>query len=338
MNLQYKKVLDDMWRLHEQSRSSNAPTIISTFAGCGGSSLGYSMAGYKELLMIEWDANAVSTFKKNFNVPVFHGDINKITGDDILKKTGLKRGELYLLDGSPPCQGFSTSGNRDPNDPRNMLFTGFSRLLKELSPKVFVMENVAGMVRGRMKRNFRVILRHLKQCGYQVKAWLLNAKNYMVPQSRERLIFIGIRNDLDITPSCPDKKASCIVTVKNALDGVVNKHYSSLGTNSKTLAVAKMVKPGQAGCSVKKDSYFNLKRIHNQKPSNTIPKSSGGLFHPIKDRPLTIEECKRIGSFPDQFKFIGSFREQWNRIGNSVPPLFMKAIAEHILNLVPADV
>jgi DNA (cytosine-5)-methyltransferase 1 len=89
------------------------PTVISTFAGCGGSSLGYKMAGFKELLAVEWDNNAVETFKLNFpSIPVYHGDIAKLTGKKCMELAGIRKGELDVLDGSPPCQGFSTAGKR----------------------------------------------------------------------------------------------------------------------------------------------------------------------------------------------------------------------------------
>src|SRR5699024_2204750 len=143
-------------------RADDAPTVISTFAGCGGSSLGYSMAGYREPLAVEWEQNAVDTFRLNFpDVPVYHGDIAKLSVDECLSMTGLQPGELDVFDGSPPCQGFSTAGKRQIDDERNQLFREYVRLLKGLKPKVFVMENVSGMVKGKMKLLFAEILREL---------------------------------------------------------------------------------------------------------------------------------------------------------------------------------
>jgi hypothetical protein len=118
------------------------PTVISTFAGCGGSSLGYKLAGFRELLAVEWDDNSVETFRLNFpGVPVYHGDIAKLTGAECMRLAGLNGpGVLDVLDGSPPCQGFSTAGKRKFDDPRNSLFREYARLLKELQPRVFVMD------------------------------------------------------------------------------------------------------------------------------------------------------------------------------------------------------
>ena len=162
------------------------PTVISLFAGCGGSSLGYQMAGFKELLAIEWDDNAVETFKLNFpDVPVYHGDITKLTGNECLRLAGIEKGQLDILDGSPPCQGFSTAGKRKWDDPRNSLFQEYVRILIELQPKVFVMENVTGMVKGYMKQAYLQIIKALRECGYKAKGEVLNAMYFNVPQSRE---------------------------------------------------------------------------------------------------------------------------------------------------------
>jgi DNA (cytosine-5)-methyltransferase 1 len=193
----YPAHLEACWREHLASREPDAPMVISLFAGCGGSSLGYSMAGYRELLAVEWDEHAVETFRLNFpGVPVWQGDIADLSVEECLRIAGLEPGELDVLDGSPPCQGFSTAGRRKMEDGRNQLFREYVRLLRGLRPKVLVMENVSGMVKGKMKLIFVEILRELKASGYTVSARLMNAMYYGVPQSRERMIFIGVRTDL----------------------------------------------------------------------------------------------------------------------------------------------
>ena len=116
----YPAYLEDRWNEHLQPRAADAPTVISLFAGCGGSSLGYSMAGFRELLAVEWDDHAVATFRLNFpDVPVYHGDIAKLSVEECLRLAGIEPGELDVLDGSPPCQGFSTAGKRRMDDGRN---------------------------------------------------------------------------------------------------------------------------------------------------------------------------------------------------------------------------
>jgi len=276
------------------------PTVISLFAGCGGSSLGYQMAGFKELLAVEWDDNAVETFKLNFpNVPVYHGDIAKLTSNECMKLAGIKRGELDILDGSPPCQGFSTAGKRKFDDPRNSLFMEYARLLNDLQPKVFIMENVTGIIKGYMKQAYLQIIKTLRECGYNAKGEVLNAMYYNVPQSRERVIIIGVRKDLGIEPRYPKPQTfSCGC---KRLDGRAAK-YSRL----------------RYGDTIEKEKY----------PVGTITRIGRKFWD--KNTEFGILSYSFCGSFPKKFKWIGNIRDVKSRIGNSVPPNLMKAIAEHI--------
>ena len=179
-------------------------TIISSFSGCGGSSLGYQLAGGKVLLAIEWDKIAVKIYQSNFpETPIYHGDIKNLSIEECCQLAGVKPGQLDILDGSPPCQGFSSAGKRELRDSRNELYLEFVRLLRGLQPKVFVMENVSGLVKGKMKLIFVAILTDLKSCGYTVRARLLDAAYFNVPQYRKRLIFIGVRSDMGVEPTFP---------------------------------------------------------------------------------------------------------------------------------------
>ena len=329
----YPALLDACWQEHLAPRAANAPTVISTFAGAGGSSLGYSMAGYRELLAVEWDDNAVETFRLNFpDVPVYHGDIAKLSVDECMELAGLTGpGELDVLDGSPPCQGFSTAGKRDFGDDRNQLFRQYVRLLRGLRPKVFVMENVSGMVKGIMKLIFADIMRELKASGYIVSARLLNAMYFNVPQSRERMIFIGVRDDLGIVPSYL-KAESRPVTVRSAIYDLRND-VSDLSVNLET-RTAQVMKNLPAGHSDLK--HHSHVKLSYDKPSKTLLKDFLGYFHfwhPEMWRPLTLREWSRLGSFPDAFRWTDK-KNACQRIGNSVPPLFMRAIAQHIRRLV----
>lgn len=171
-------------------------TYISLFAGCGGSSLGYKWAGGIGLAAVEFDANAAATYRLNFDTPVIERDIAKVTAEELLQVAGLGVGQLDVLDGSPPCQGFSTAGKRQWGDPRNSLFREYVRLVEGLQPRVFVMENVSGLVKGKMKLAFKVIMESLKATGYTVRCKLLDAAWFNVPQHRKRLIWIGVRPDV----------------------------------------------------------------------------------------------------------------------------------------------
>lgn len=314
------------------------PTVISTFAGCGGSSLGYKFAGYKELLAVEWDDNAVETFKLNFpDVPVYHGDICKLSGDECMRLAGITKGELDVLDGSPPCQGFSTAGKRKYDDPRNSLYKEYVRLLKELRPKVFVMENVTGMVKGHMKQAYLQIIATLRDCGYRAKGEVLNAMYYNVPQSRERVIIIGVREDLGIEPSHPKPQSKPISAIKSLYGVKNNPDEVSWLLSAGLKYVAYQSWPDMPIGTSRADlglSGFNCQKWNPNKPARTIRKNDGhiamyGAMHWSERRRFTVSEFKRFASFPDEFEFTGGYKAV-ERIGNSVPPNLMRAIAEHI--------
>lgn len=328
-----------MWQKAIAPREPDAPTVVSTFAGGGGSLTGYMMAGYRDLLAVEWDDNAVATLRANYpDLDIYHGDIAGLTVDEVLRRTGLQPGELDILDGSPPCQGFSTAGKRLMDDPRNQLFREYVRLLRGLRPKVFVMENVSGMVKGKMKLVFVEILKELKASGYRVSARLLNAMYFHVPQSRERMIFIGVRDDLEIEPTHPRAEGRP-VTVREAIAGVPEV-LAAPAWRPFNLNLWSRQRPGQSGIGGK---YFNHVRMDFSKPSPTVPKSTvyggfAGLSHCTTPRSLHIGEIMRISSIPDQYQLNGTYEDRLNRIGNSVPPLFMEAIARHIRHEILARV
>lgn len=317
------------------------PKVISTFSGGGGSSLGYQLAGCKVRLAVEWDANAVETYRHNFpNTPVFHGDIAQLTVDRARELAGLEVGEeLDIFDGSPPCQGFSTNGKRDIDDSRNQLFHEYARLLRGLRPRAFIMENVRGMVIGHMKAVFNEIIATLRDCGYRVKARLVNAKWFGVPQSRERVIFIGYREDLGIDPIHPQPTVSRPVTSGEALEGVTIRDMPPL-LAERYRQIWHRLRPGR---SIKDDvmrhigslSFFSTIKLNPDKPSMTICKTVrrdgfGGICHWAVPRVLATEEVQRLASFPDDFVFLGDFEDRWARIGNCVPPLLMKAMAGQV--------
>jgi len=331
--------------------NQNCYKVVSTFSGCGGSSLGYTLAGLKVVAANELVPAAVETYKANFPTTLlFDKDIRTITGKEILDNIGLKVGELDVLDGSPPCQSFSMSGLReekwgevrkysDITQRTDDLFDEYIRLVSEIQPKVFVAENVAGMAMGGAKPYFAKTFRALEACGYHVSCRLLNAQYFGVPQHRPRLIWIGVRKDLNVLPSHPSRQTKPM-TLGEALIGVVNtpqdiadseykKHYS-------VIPLLNQMKPGESGDKYHPNgSYFSLRRLDFDKVCCTILQkdathTSCSAVHPIENRKLTIPELRRVCSFPDSFIFTGNYGKQWERMGRAVPPLFMKAIAEHI--------
>tara|TARA_Y100000310_G_C20677315_1_gene813843 strand:- start:1874 stop:2959 length:1086 start_codon:yes stop_codon:yes gene_type:complete len=323
----------------------NGHTVVSTFAGCGGSSLGYRMAGFKVLWASEFIKAAVDSYianKPDYTI-VDSGDIRNVSAQSILSAAGLQRGELDVLDGSPPCASFSTSGKREKNwgkvkaysDTKQCvddLFLEYVRILDGLQPKVFVAENVSGLIKGTAKGFFVEIVRAMKACGYQVKVRLLNAQWLGVPQSRQRLIFIGTRNDLNIAPVHP-QPLPYFYSIKDAIPWITGKspHPLEKETDMEPRAIGRewdKMKPDGKGS----EKYINLVRPHIDKPSPCLVASCGGgtpsLCHPLEKRKFSVLELKRLMSFPEDFRLTGSYRKQVERLGRAVPPVMMKHIAD----------
>lgn len=319
------------------------PTVISTFAGCGGSSLGYKLAGFKELLAVEWDDDAVRTFRHNFpEVKVYHGDITKLSGGDCLSLAGISKRELDIFDGSPPCQGFSTAGRRNLNDQRSTLFTQFARLLAELQPKAFVMENVTGLIKGPMKGVYLTIIKTLRGCGYRAKGEVLNAKFFNVAQSRERIIIVGFRDDLNIEPSHPKPQIKPM-TLSEALKTMSQAPDDHRMANARVLKYAPH-HPGGWSTDIslllkytgRTSSGISLQWASFDKPIGTIIKQEiceAGIMHPNRQRYLSMNELKACASFPPEFEFFNR-KNAVQRIGNCVPPNLMRAVAEHIKSIL----
>lgn len=194
----------------------NGLKVISTFAGGGGSSLGYRMAGFKVLWASEFIDAARDVYQANAapGTIVDGRDIREVDPVEIMRTVGIAPGELDILDGSPPCLSFSTAGKReagwgevkkysDKAQRTDDLFFEFIRFVRAIRPKVFVAENVSGLVKGTAKGYFIEILREMKACGYRVNAQLLDAQWLGVPQQRQRIIFVGVRDDLGIEPVHP---------------------------------------------------------------------------------------------------------------------------------------
>lgn len=316
---------------------------ISTFSGAGGSSLGYKMAGFKVLWASEFIPAAQEVYRLNHpNTILDTRDIRKVTPQEILDVIHMQPGELDVFDGSPPCASFSTAGKRekgwgqvkqysDTKQRTDDLFFEYARLIEGVKPKVFVAENVSGLVKGTAKGYFLEILAALKACGYNVKAKLLDAQWLGVPQMRQRLIFIGVRSDLGIEPSFP-KPLAYQYSVRDALGNDLRVIPIEADTDITRYAIGEAWDEFKYGDSPR---YRNLKKPHPDKPCNAITAPAGMIsaattVHPIEKRRFSIAELKRICAFPDDFKLIGTYAQQWERLGRAVPPVMMSHIAATI--------
>lgn len=327
----------------------NGYNVVSTFSGAGGSCLGYRMAGYRVLWANEFVKAAQEVYKANHPDSILNtSDIREITGDDI--RAAIGDIEIDILDGSPPCAAFSTAGKgskgwgqvKDYSDTKQRvddLFFEYARILRDLQPRVFVAENVSGLVKGKAKGYFKLILQELKDCGYEVKASLLNAMWLGVPQARERLIFVGVRQDvidkIGTGISFHPTPLPYFYTVGDAWSNELPIEQAPSLDGYKVGTLWRQIEPGQHH-----SRRFSLFKISRGKPCATIQQrmanANGSPFmgasctHDIECRYLTIPELKRICAFPDDFILPGTYAQQWERLGRAVPPVMMQAIAANI--------
>lgn len=327
----------------------NGFNVVSTFSGCGGSCLGYRMAGYKVLWANEFIPEAQKTYKANHKDSILDTrDIREIKGEEILERIGLKEGELDIFDGSPPCASFSAAGKKskmwgeikkysDSKQRVDDLFFEYIRILRTLKPKVFVCENVPEIATGHAKGIFKEIMTQLKDSGYHVKASVIDASYLGVPQKRRRMIFIGVRKDLNIMPVFPkplpyyytyqDAMAEFDKEDKSEFKEIKSDHAKKLYRESKRYK-------GSFGNASKalygETKWFTHTRIQKNKSAPTIVQGGATVYHPEEYRTLSIGEVKRLSSFPDDFILTGTFAKQWERVGRAVPPVMMSKIAKTI--------
>jgi len=320
--------------------------VISLFAGAGGSSVGYEMAGFDVIAAVEFVDFQVENYRLNHpNTIVFAEDIRKLNPKNVLRKFNLRKGELDVLDGSPPCDSFSMAGKREKKwreekkyqnkiQRTDDLFEEYLRFLNELKPKIFLAENVPGLIYGKAKGYFNFILRKMRENGYNVKCKILNAKNYEVPQSRCRLFFMGVRNDLNMNPVFPKRK-EVIPTIERAWKNLIDDGcFRRLNKKSKIYKLWINSRPGERferanELLYNKNGLFGSMKIDRSIVCPTVT-GSASLFYDKDPRTLSIAELKRITTFPDDYKLKGSFQRKWIACGMAVPPMLIKNIAETI--------
>jgi DNA (cytosine-5)-methyltransferase 1 len=340
--------------------------IIDLFCGCGGLSYGFELAGYNTLLGIDNDARATECFILNHKAAkTICGDISKITYENNIKPLiGSKAIDVVV--GGPPCQGMSLSGPRKFDDPRNKLYLSFIRLVNEIKPRAFVIENVPGLVRlygGAIKNS---IIEKFESIGYDVKQEILCSSGFGVPQTRKRVFFVGTKSEANefSFPTESSKKVTCEMALSDLpplIDdfgeetGVYatvpqNEYQSLMRAKAMTLKnhiaakhsdhVKHIIALVPDGGNYKDlpDEYKNSRnfnvawtRFRSDKPAPTIDTGHRHHFHYEYNRVPTVRECARIQSFPDDFVFVGNKTEQFRHVGNAVPPLMAKAVAEALL-------
>ncbi len=365
-NCAYRDTLTNLYKRAMDTKPQNAPRAIALFSGCGGLSLGFAAAGFDLVGHVEIEESANKIYNSNFvNSKLLGTDICNIT-DEQIKEWKKEFGDIDVIIGGPPCQGFSLAGKRDPDDMRNQLFKYYSNIVSLVHPKAFIFENVrllTSMKTSDGKLFIDCIFDSFSKAGYHLIKNEINMADYGVPQSRERVVIVGVRNDIDKDFEFPmathqtDTNALSLFNFQKQISfreatadldflesGEVSTdplHWSIIHPEH----VIRWLKDVPEGCSahdnenpdLRPPSGFNTtyKRIKWDEPCSTITTNFSMIsgcrnVHPAATRSLTIREAARAQSFPDEFAFIGKWGDIRKAIGNAVPPVFAEIIADSI--------
>lgn len=345
---------------------------IDLFAGCGGLSKGFMDAGFDIIVGVDNDKAALETFKRNHNgAEALNADLSKQeTFDEIKRIAGDKTIDVIIA--GPPCQGFSLTGPRNFDDPRNKLYLAVLEMVKQYRPLGFIIENVPGMAtmyKGQIKDE---ILNRFEKMGYNVKCDILCAADYGVPQMRKRLIFMGIRKDIGkpVFPKpilSPDNYVTCRQAIddlpsrefelgeecdkytaeprtdyQKKMRGNMNRLYNHVATAHKQFVkdtIALVPEGGNwkslpEGVGESRKFHEAWTRYDGNKPSRTIDTGHRNHFHYKYNRVPTIRENARLQSFPDDFIFLGNKTQQNRQVGNAVPPLLGYSLGRAIIKSI----
>lgn len=335
---------------------SKQPTVLSMFCGAGGMDIGFISAGCRVVFASDWDSRACESYRNNIGEHVVCGDISALKGRDLP--------QADILIGGPPCQGFSVAGHMRPDDPRSQLVWQFVRLVRECRPRIFVMENVKALAKLDRFRAIRAeLLRNFTELGYDTHMSLLNAADHGVPQSRERVFFVGVSKGI-----CPINHVPATVkrrtTVRDAIGHLPPPGISpNLGECRARVVIADHP-------VLRRSPYAGMLFNGQGRPIalddtvNTLPASMGGNRTPIVDegelregqrpwiiqyhakllagakpggkapsrlRRITVTEAALLQTFPSGYRFAGSQSAQYRQIGNAVPPKLAEGVARVVV-------
>ena len=327
-------------------------TTIELFAGAGGLALGVEKAGFRTIGAVEFDHDACETLRANRSQwNIIEDDIANLTCKDLTRVFNIEPGELDLLSGGAPCQSFSYAGKRlGLEDTRGTLFYHYAMFLKQLQPKMFLFENVRGLLTHDKGRTYQTIINTFFECGYNIFRKVLNAWDYDTAQKRERLITIGIRHDIlaKVNYQFPEPSEYKPV-LRDILNAVPDSPYIPYGEKKRKLF--ELVPPGgywkDIDPTLAKDYMKScwdmeggrtgiLRRLSMDEPSLAVLTSPSQKqterCHPIEARPFTIRENARIQGFPDEWVFCGNVSSQYKQVGNAVPINLAYRVAKEINN------
>lgn len=336
--------------------------IIDLFCGIGGLSLGFEQAGFEVVSAVDMWADAVKTYNHNRKDNVAQVISVEDFNNDVLPDL-VKEHKITGIIGGPPCQGFSTVGKREIDDPRNKMYLEFYKAVKMASPDFFVIENVKGMLTLNKGAFVKDLLARFGESGlgYTISYQLLNAADYGVPQNRFRVFYVGIKNKKFEFP----KPYGFQLSAKDGISDLLhsdNTHYGSEPQNDfqrkmrgeqqhpmnqdytchteQTVSIISMIPDGGNIKSLPSEYWqvrkYNkaFERMSSTRPSNTIDTGHRNYFHYAEPRIPTLRESARLQSFPDSFEVLGTRGSQYKQVGNAVPPMLANVIAEEIKRML----
>ena len=312
--------------------------VLSLFCGCGGMDLGFEQAGHRIIWANDNYKPAYETYAKNFSIKPLREDIRKVKSFPCAD----------IVIGGYPCQGFSLAGNRNAFDKRNYMYLEFARVLKAVQPKMFVAENVKG-VNVPFKSSVRALdlmEQEFRSCGYRVTSQLVNAKDYGVPQDRERVFIVGVRKNLKKEYVFPKKAhgkppLKPYKTLRDAIGDLPEpkegEYYDHTSFSSRYMSRNRIRGWNHVSYTIQA-SGRHAPLYPSCPPMRKVKKDVWEFTDDIsKYRRLSVRECARIQTFPDDYVFYGSLNSKYKQIGNAVPPLLAKVIAFEVAHLVPAQ-
>ena len=336
--------------------------IIDLFCGIGGLSLGFEQAGFEVVTAIDMWADAVKTFNHNREDKVAEvvsvEDFNEHILPDLIKQH-----KITGIIGGPPCQGFSTVGQRNIDDPRNQMYLEFYKAVKMANPDFFVIENVKGMLTLNKGAFVKDLLERFgeKGLGYTINYQVLNAADYGVPQNRYRVFYVGVKGKKFEFP----EKLSYQLSARDGISDLENSDNTKYGSEPQN-DFQKMMRgcqqhPQNQDYTTHTEQTINIisqvpdggnikdlpaelwqvrkynkafERMSSCRPSNTIDTGHRNYFHYAEPRIPTVRESARIQSFPDSFEIIGTRGSQYKQVGNAVPPMLARVIADELIKIL----